>query len=428
VVQFDRSPLGQLLYQPDRLQAVAALQRSSRFVALTEDAVQQALNCLARDEQLRQASGRWVAGRPDPQDFVPGDVAAVRVGAGKPILISGWRTLAGQRSVRIELERRDLAHHPMKALDLVELTSAVPYFIPTTAALGVLASRPPDQRLQQELRLPFNRVLVVFGSDLELDPTLYRWPPSYPYQQLPRHSITYQMLQRGGYVSGMVLLADQDGRLRDDLLWIVAANPDPTLPPPADLDRIRGVVRGWRSTADLAPLVTNIAAAVAWGAWQPPTTPLQLPDTPDSRQWRKAVKRGTFRRREPRGDAIGVHVIDLERTATHTRHLPDREQHTAAPSRHPPIPYLRGGHFRRVRVGPRSDWHYQVRWIAPSLVRGDQSGPDRLVVRRLPPPPVDIHDRDALGEQMVSDQRPGRVDPPCVQLPSPDDPRSLDPP
>ena len=363
---------------------------------------------------------------PDPAEFVPGDVAAVRVGAGKPILISGWRADPHGNRLRVLFELSDLLEQQLKALDLIDVTTAVPYFIPTAAALGVLASHPPDLQLQQQLRLPFERVFVLFGADLELDPSRYRWPADYPWQQLPRHTITYQMLQRGGYVSGMVLLADQDGRLRDDLLWIVAANPDPTLPPPADLDRIRGVVRGWRSTADLAPLVTNIAAAVAWGAWQPPTTPLQLPDTPDSRQWRKAVKRGTFRRREPRGDAIGVHVIDLERTATHARHLPDREQHTAAPSRHPPIPYLRGGHFRRVRVGPRSDWHYQVRWIAPSLVRGDQSGPDRLVVRRLPPPPVDIHDRDALGEQMVSDQRPGRVDPPCVQLPSPDDPRSLD--
>jgi len=426
VVQLDRTPFGHLLYEPDRQHAVAQFQTARRFAEVTDAAVRQAFRRLARDEHLRQAGGRWIPGRPDPHDFVPGDIAAIRVGAGKPILISGWRTLPGQGSVRIELERRDLLRHPMKALDLVELTSAVPYFIPTTtAALGVLASRPPDQQLLQDLRLPFNRVLVVFGSDLELDPSAYRWPSSYPYQRLRRHTITYQVIDRGGYVSGMVLLADHDGRLRDDLLWIIAANPDPTLPPPANLDRIRGVLRGWRSAATLAPLVTNIAAAVAWGAWQPPTAPLPLPDDPTSKQWRKAIKRGAFRRREPRGDAVSVHVIDLARTATRARSPQEPGQATATPGRASPIPHLRGGHFRRVRVGPRDDWRYQVRWIAPTLVRGDQPSTERLVVRRLPPPPARTQHRDDT-ERTVSDRQLRRADPPSAWLPSMDDPHSLD--
>jgi len=339
---------------------------------------------------------------PDPAEFVPGDVAAVRVGAGKPILISGWRADPHGNRLRVLFELSDLLEQQLKALDLIDVTTAVPYFIPTAAALGVLASHPPDLQLQQQLRLPFERVFVLFGADLELDPSRYRWPADYPWQQLPRHTITYQMLQRGGYVSGMVLLADQDGRLRDDLLWILAANPDPTLPPPANLDRIRGVVRGWRSAADLAPLVTNIAAAIAWGAWQPPTTPLQLPDTPDSRQWRKAIKRGTFRRREPRGDAIGVHVLDLERTTAHASQIPASHDPSTTSTRNSPIPHLRRGHFRQVRVGPRSDWHYQVRWIAPTLVRGDQPGTQRLVVRRLPPPPAASQARDGPDDQTPS--------------------------
>jgi hypothetical protein len=200
----------------------------------------------------------------------------------------------------------------------------------------------------------------------------------------------------------MVLLADQAGQQRDDLLWIVAANPDPTLPWPANLDRIRGVLRGWRSASTLAPLVTNIAAAVAWGAWQPPATPLPLPD-PDSKQWHKAVRRGVFRRREPRGNAVGVHVLDLGRTPTQSRQSPESGGTTGA-SRSSPIPHLRGGHFRRVRVGPRNDWHYDIRWIAPTLVRGDQPVPDRLVVRRLPPPLMprsagDLSEQPTRGQQ-----------------------------
>jgi hypothetical protein len=311
----------------------------------------------------------------------------------------------------------------MKTLDLVDLTCAVPYFIPTTAAIGVLASHPPDHDLQQQLRLPFDRVLVVFGADLELDPHSYQWPSDYPHQQLPPHAIARQVIERGGYVSGMVLLADHAGQLREDLLWIVAANPDPTLSRPANLDRVRGVLRGWRSAATLAPLVTNVAAAVAWAAWQPPNS-LPLPD-PDSKQWRKAVKRGVFRRREPRGDAVGVHVLDLGRTPTHTRQTPEPDGETTTASRSSPIPHLRGGHFRRVRVGPRNDWHYQVRWIAPTLVRGDQPAADRLVIRRLPPPPAPSPTPDIPERHFPDPRAPSPAPYPPLAVPAPDDPRGL---
>ncbi len=423
MVRLDRSPLGHLLYEADRQQALAELQGDRRLEGLTDQAIQRALACLSRDEHLRQASRRWVPGRPDPDQFVPGDVAALRVGAGKPLLIRGWQTDTHDGARRVMLELQDLPRHPMKALDLVDLTSAVPYFIPTTAAIGVLASHPPDHDLQQRLRLPFERVLVVFGADLELDPHTHQWPTDYPYQHLPHHAIARQLIDRGGFVSGVVLLADQAGRLRDDLLWIVAANPDPTLPWPANLDRVRGVLRGWRTAATLAPLVTNVAAAVAWGTWQPPTT-LPLPD-PHSRQWRKATRRGTFRRREPRGDAIGVHVLDLGRTPTHTPQLRQLGQEPAD-SRSSPIPHLRAGHFRRVRVGPRNDWHYQVRWIAPTLVRGDQPAVERLVIRRLPPPPTWNPPRDIPHQQTLDRRVSLRADPPAASLPGPDDPHALE--
>lgn len=47
VVKLDRSPFGQLLYEPDRLQAVTALQQAGQFAQLDGDAVQLALQCLA---------------------------------------------------------------------------------------------------------------------------------------------------------------------------------------------------------------------------------------------------------------------------------------------------------------------------------------------------------------------------------------------
>jgi hypothetical protein len=413
MVGLDRSPLGQLLYQPDHHRLLAQLRQDGRLAGQTPHAIQQALDCFTRDEQLRTASGRWQPGHPDPQEFVPGDVAAVRVGAGKAILLSGWRADPHGHRLRVLFELPDLAAQQLKVLDLLDLTAAVAYFLPTAAALGVLASHPPDPQLLDQLRLPFQRVLVLFGADLELDPDVYRWPADFPWQQLPPHSITYQLIHRGGYVSGMVLLADPHHRLRDDLLWVVAANPDPTLPWPANLDRVRGVIRGWRSAAQLAPLVTNLAAAIAWGAWQPPTMLLQLPDDPTSRQWRKAVKRGVFRRREPRGDAVGVHVLDLARTTTHPQQAPTAPDPNTAPTRTSPIPHLRRGHFRKVRIGPRGDWHYQIRWIAPTLVRGDQPATQRLVVRRLPPLPLaQSQARDGAEDQMLTRPDLPRTGPP----------------
>jgi hypothetical protein len=151
---------------------------------------------------------------------------------------------------------------------------------------------------------------------------------------------------------------------------------------------------------------------------------MPLPN-PNSRQWRKAIKRGAFRRREPRGDAVGVHVLDLGRTPTHT---PQRGQPVQEPpdQRISPIPHLRAGHFRRVRVGPRDDWHYQVRWIAPTLVRGDQPEQERLVVRRLPPPATGNPSRGISNQQGVDHGLSRRADSPAASMPGPDDPHALE--
>lgn len=182
----------------------------------------------------------------------------------------------------------------------------------------------------------------------------------------------------------MVLLADPDGRLRDDLIWILAANPDPREAWPASLDRVRGLLRGWRSAAQLAPLVHNVAAAIAWGTWQQPPPAPDLPADPPHRQFHKALKRNAVRVRERQGALLGVHVLDLGRTIAHAhRDNPTRDQ----ASRASPIPHLRSGHFRRVRVGPRDHFRYEPRWIPPVWVQGDaDKATERLVVRRVPQP------------------------------------------
>jgi hypothetical protein len=193
-----------------------------------------------------------------------------------------------------------------------------------------------------------------------------------------------ELVERGGHLSGLVLLADQDGHLRDDVIWLVAANPRPYEPWPASLDRIRGLVRGYRSAATLAPLVTNVAAAVAWAVWRESPPMPDLPGHATLRQFRKAFKRNSVRVRERQGAFVGVRTLDVARNAARS---PSSDRDRDGPGRASPIPHMRSGHFRNVRVGPRADFHYEPRWIPPTWVRGDLEAVDqRIVVRRIPSP------------------------------------------
>ncbi len=386
-----RTPLGIPVDDQDFDHAFLELERTGRLAHLTTQEIAAAIQSLARDTVLQQASGRWRPGRPDPADFVPGDAAAIRVIACDAIVrdvaaatILQDRPLTGApHGPRVDW----LLDQPVMASLLMDVATAVPYFIPTTAAAAVLASHPPHPELQQDLRLPFEKVLVLFGADLELDTATFPWPSAFPpTDQAYTYGIVDELLDRGGHLSGMVLLATSDGRLQDDVVWLVAANPDPNQPWPHSMDRIRGAVRGWRNAADLAPLVDNVAAALAWAPWrQPPPTP-DIPPNLQHHQLRKALKHNSVRVRERQGALVGVRVLDLGRTIT--RAEPSAADGQPPPTgRGSPIPHLRSGHFRRVRVGPRASFHYEVRWIPPVWVQGDPDrATQRLLVRRVPPP------------------------------------------
>ncbi len=382
MVQFTlATPLGIPVHPSDFDQALRELERAGRLEDVNRTAVNEVMDALFRDGTLKDASGRWRSGRPDPDQFVPGDIAAIRAIAGDALVRGlgavslqrattlhlrsarggGFDVTSDREALLVQLDPERLLDFPVVSLMLVDLYRAVPYFVPTTAAMAVLASRPPHSGLQTALRLPFERTLVLFGADLELDPASYPWPQGLSKQELDRFELVGELMGRGGHLSGLVLLADDDGYLRDDVVWVVAANPDPRASWPASLDRVRGLVRGFRSAATLGPLVTNVAAAVAWAIWrEPPSTP-DLPANPTSRQ-------------DPDGPR--------SRRAS-------------------PVSHLRSGHFRNVRVGPRDGFHHEPRWIPPTWVRGNLDSTDqRLVVRRVPPPAV-------WAQPEVGDGRPG---------------------
>jgi len=433
MVQFTlATPLGIPVHPSDFDQALRELQRAGRLEEVNRTAVNEVMDALFRDGTLKDASGRWRSGRPDPDQFVPGDIAAIRAIAGDALVRGlgavslqrattlhlrsarggGFDVTSDREALLVQLDPERLLDFPVVSLMLVDLYRAVPYFVPTTAAMAVLASRPPHSGLQTALRLPFERTLVLFGADLELDPASYPWPQGLSKQELDRFELVGELMGRGGHLSGLVLLADDDGYLRDDVVWVVAANPDPRASWPASLDRVRGLVRGFRSAATLGPLVTNVAAAVSWAIWRdPPSTP-DLPANPTSRQLRKALKRNSVRTRERQGALAGVRVLDLARNAARARTAP-ADPDGPRSHRASPVPHLRSGHFRNVRVGPRDGFHHEPRWIPPTWVRGNLDSTDqRLVVRRLPPPAVWAQPEVGNGRPGADSRRPqGPLDP-----------------
>jgi hypothetical protein len=407
-----RTPLGIPVDDQDFDRVFLELERTGRLARLTPETITSAIRSLARDAVLQHASGRWRPGQADPADFVPGDAAAIRSIVCDAIVrdVAAATLLGGRPPTGTPHGpgTQWLLDQPLMASLLVDVATAVPYFIPTTAAAAVLASHPPHPDLRQDLRLPFERVLVLFGADLELNQSVFPWPSSFPADQASTFGVVGELLDRGGHLSGMVLLAGNDGRLSDDVVWLVAANPDPSRPWPASLDRIRGAVRGWRRFADLGPLADNVAAAVAWALWRRPPSPAEIPPNLPDRQLRKALKHNSVRVRERQGALVGVHVLDLGRTLTHAGSRAEDRQPPAA-GRGSPIPHLRSGHFRRVRVGPRASFHYETRWIPPVWVQGDADrAAQRLVVRRLPPPATWTR---TPGQEPHSIAEPGRPSP-----------------
>src|SRR6266542_1118506 len=411
MVQFSLvTPLGIPVQEGDFDSSHRQLERAGGLKDVNRPEVRKVIDSLLRDARLQANGGRWTPGRPDPDQFVPGDIAAIRAVSSDSIVhrvgaisLERARTLhlrampsgdldlvSDREGLLVQLDPDRLLEQPFAASLLVDLYGAVPYFIPTTAA--ALASRPPSYTLQQELRVPFERTLVLFGADLELDPDGFPWPEQFPYQELDRFGVVGELIARGGHLSGLVLLADDHGYLRDDVIWLVAANPRPHDPWPASLDRIRGLVRGYRSAATLAPLVTNVAAAVAWAVWRdPPPTP-DLPSDPTARQLRKALKHNSVRVRERQGALVGVRTLDLARNSA--RAAPATTSTTNHAGSHPPGCGV-------TSTAPTSAWSSAASPNRPpgpygsrpprAVVWGARTqNPDRRPQDHHPPPPLGL--------------------------------------
>ena len=353
-----------------------------------------------RDLELMAAFDRWMPGQLDPSSYVPGDVPAMRATMSVTDLqIAGAiREISTVRERKTErtAEMAELA--PMHFVEPMLVYRAAPFFVAGELALAAGASDRPPAELVEDVRLPFPSVWIVFGHDLEL-PAEMSWPPHTSFEVHPllealagpligawKRNIAGALHDRGGVICGVVVFAGKGGvGLADEILWTVAANPDPDMPPPRHLDRQRGTVVGARSRALLSPVVENLALLVATSPWTdtPPTVPGI--GEPGTGRWHRSLQRAKARRLLDAGAGSGVRIVRV----AHHAGVGQRSEPAGSQEAHRQMPpHARRGHWRRSRVATRdaagrlvgnvhgthgTDWHYVGHWIPPTYIHAERA-------------------------------------------------------
>ena len=270
----------------------------------------------------------------------------------------------------------------------------------------------PPSGIIDDLKLPFPSVWVVFGADFEL-PEGMTWPHdmrseldewqvalekvAYP-KEMAREpvNIAGALAARGGHIHGVIIFAaPKAAGLDDAIVWTVSANLDPDSGPPFDTDRQRGLLVGWRSLADMAPIVDNLAVLVAGATWTPPLDEPPGIGNPHSARWARSLQRTKARKAVRAGAGAGVRVIDL---GTTTR----RNTAGAEATGRTVTAHGRRAYTKRVRIATRDkagvivgnvrgehgvDWLYEPRWIPPAYIHGGGVVGDQVWRLPLPPPP-----------------------------------------
>lgn len=353
---------------------------------------------LRRNLALMRASGRWQPGRPDPEVFVPGDAPMIQALAVTSIYHRNQAVIESIATGSIGVPTVWLEEAVLRRWvhDARRLLEAVPFFMPAPMAVSVMESTPPDGELFDQLRLPFPAVAVTFSAELQFDHADLLSGAIVELDDVEAipfvdgiPTILDNVVSKGGGWCGVVFFAGEEGiGLRDEVLWIVSTDPPESQP----LDRDRIMLWGRPSAASLAPAVRNLAAAVAWGSWVPPRIDLELPDF-DNKEFKSFTNKGRFRRMEPHGGAVGVHVLDVGKMSKPS------DSGDAGSDKREIAAHLRRGHWKRVRCGPMDDWHYEARWIAPVVVNPTSGVLGRVQVYRLPRPPEDIVPKESADVQ-----------------------------
>ena len=292
--------------------------------------------------------------------YQPGDAAAVLV---KHVSRNLRGTLQSIRNGLLGAPDQEVAR--MLGVELEFALFAVPYYMSIGAGRALAGSHSPPSDLLAEIRLPFPSVLVLFGGPLQFGPAS-KWVTS-----STNGTTQWEVLHdEGGTLHGVVLCGDGTGKPFNVALYLLTLG----LQPDATATFISGELR----YGAFSSIAANAASIVSWGSWTEPDFSQVISPNMSPGDVRDTVRRGAFRRRSWSGAALGAHVIDLGRTF---------EGRTGETSGGTVAPHLRRGHWRRVRIGPRGGWHYEGRWIAPTLVNANEATEIADVLYRLPDPP-----------------------------------------
>ena len=220
----------------------------------TDELIQHLRPRLEADTDVVTLGGRWT--RPDEHTetaTIPGDAVATRLFAtqialGDALLAETALTLPQPRE---QADMRSTAAITTRALAAATgraLAASVPFYLPALTTAGVAASRPPSEEITEDLRMPFRACLLALGAPLHLAPSSRHWPSDLarhlavapsgtsaaacdlaeargtgPALDLPAANPPVSPMTaafaRGALVDALVLLAHDDGRLADEMLW-----------------------------------------------------------------------------------------------------------------------------------------------------------------------------------------------------------------
>lgn len=399
-----RSPFGEVPGRGTPTEWLGPMSQSSNWIADHWPAVRARVS----SDVLRLNSSGWRESDKlyAPALFSPGDGPALRAAA-LGLDVSSTQIFDEVVNGRLSMSDdwfmlRVLAATLARAERLVSAELA---FLPASTAVTLLAGFRPDPELYEEARLPHRRMLVFFGAPLRFTAGSTWWEESHVEaldrvdlalgrnnglpEAVARKQLPSNLFRNGGALAAVWLESDANGNLRDDVGFIGFENESGRLTLP------RFSIGSLRLST-LAPLVENLVCALCWGHWSVSGGRPSLPD-PSTREFRRLIGTSSFKRQARTGAVDGVRLLELrqESVAQGTRTVGDSTRTVAA--------HLRRGHFRRVRVVTRDaagnlvgsrtgvkdiDWHYQGRWIPPTVV--NPHGPEQEQLSRvylLPEPP-----------------------------------------
>lgn len=355
-----------------------------------DDAFNRVMVAYTADREIAAAAPRTPSLADGP--LVPGDVAALRAAHAVHLIGAAFTIVAehpeddalhGEHS-EIRMRTTDV----MRAIEatLLPLLEATPFYLPAHIAEAVANSELPDSETLDQLRLPYPEVLAMFGEPLRIDADSeilsqlrgpLRWMRDSFFTLdsddlrvmalITGERFRTALVTSGASLHGVVLHANHDYTLSPEALYLLSAvHPDGGVEHRA--------IPGSAVDGALADVAANGAANGAWGDWSTPEEE-RIDRRAGTAAVRDQVRRGKHRRREASGGPLGVHVIDVARTAAGGT--------TGAHTGRSVVTHMRRGHWRRVRCGPRDAWRHEGRWIPPTVVNAACGEPGTRRVYRI---------------------------------------------